>query len=122
VDKKPQVHWLGGDTRSLASSRLSVTGRTENSVTGRNNQTSLKTKPLLRLVSENPSYISSFEIRYLKHHARYTDEEWGGDYDYMLDDQTTRVRRVHIKSAGEITSAIAPLAGRLIAIAGAGEI
>src|SRR5215468_5158872 len=32
-----------------------VTGRTENSVTGRNNRTSLKAKPLLRLVSEGPS-------------------------------------------------------------------
>src|SRR5262245_23552652 len=33
-----------------------VTGRTENSVTGRNNRKSLKAKPLLRLVSEGPSH------------------------------------------------------------------
>jgi hypothetical protein len=48
---------------------------------------------------KDPSFISSFEIRYLEHHARYTDEEWGWDYDYVLDDQTTRVRRVYVKKA-----------------------
>jgi hypothetical protein len=44
----------------------------------------------------------------LEHHARYTDQEWGWDYDYALDDQTTRVRRVYVKSEGEMATAIAP--------------
>src|SRR5215467_580270 len=57
---------------------------------------------------KDPSVISGFEIRYLEHHAKYTDEEWGWDYDYVLDDQTTRVRRVYVKSEDEIAAAIAP--------------
>jgi hypothetical protein len=57
---------------------------------------------------KDPSFISGFEIRYLEHQARYTDEEWGWDYDYVLDDQTTSVRRVYVKSEGEIAAAIAP--------------
>jgi len=51
--------------------------------------------------------LRTFEIRYLEHQARYTDEEWGWDYDYVLDDQTTSVRRVYVKSEGEIAAAIA---------------
>jgi len=42
---------------------------------------------------KDPSFISGFEIRYLEHHARYTDEEWGWDYDYVLDDRVLSVAR-----------------------------
>lgn len=57
---------------------------------------------------KDPSFISGFEIRYLEHHAKYTDEEWGWDYDYVLDDETTRVSRVFVANEGEIRAAISP--------------
>jgi hypothetical protein len=57
---------------------------------------------------KDPSFISGYEIRYLEHHSKYTDEEWGWDYDYVLDDRTTRVRRVFVTSEDEIYAAIAP--------------
>ncbi|HEY8460152.1 MAG TPA: hypothetical protein VIM99_07210, partial [Blastocatellia bacterium] len=57
---------------------------------------------------KDPSFISGFEIRYLEHHAKYADAEWGWDYDYALDDQTTRAQRAYVKSEDEIAAAIAP--------------
>lgn len=57
---------------------------------------------------KDPSFISGFEIRYLEHHAKYTEEAWGWDYDHVLDDQTTRARRIFVSREGEIAAAIAP--------------
>lgn len=52
------------------------------------------------------SLISGFEIRFLEHHAKYTHKDWGWDYDYVLDDETTRIRRVFISQENEIETAI----------------
>ena len=50
--------------------------------------------------------ITGYEIRYLLHHEKYTDTNWGLDYDYVLDDETTRVRRVFLRNENEIEAAI----------------
>lgn len=55
---------------------------------------------------KDPSLISGYEIRYLEHHAKYTDEEWGMDYDLVLDDTTTRVKRIYVKREDEIETAL----------------
>ena len=55
---------------------------------------------------KDSSIISGFEIRYLEHHAKYTDEEWGLDYDYVLDDETTRIKRIHVKREDEIETVL----------------
>ena len=41
----------------------------------------------------DPSSITGYEIRWLKHDAKYTYEAWTYDYDQVLDDNTTRVKR-----------------------------
>ena len=56
---------------------------------------------------KDSSSISGFEVRYLEHHAKYTDEDWGWDYDYVLDDSTTRVKRVFVTNEAEIEAAVA---------------
>jgi hypothetical protein len=53
------------------------------------------------------SFISGFEIRFVEHHAKYTDEDWGWDYDYVLDDTTTRIKRIFISEENEIESSVA---------------
>ena len=55
---------------------------------------------------KDPSFITGYEIRYLKHLAKYTDEEWGMDYDYVLDDPTTRIKRIYVKREEEIEAAL----------------
>jgi hypothetical protein len=57
---------------------------------------------------KDPSLITGYEIRYLEHHAKYTDEEWGMDYDYVLDDTTTRIKRIYIKRVDEIENSLEP--------------
>lgn len=56
---------------------------------------------------DDSSLISGYEIRYLEHHAKYTDVEWGMDYDYVLDDITTRVKRIFVTQEDEIAAALA---------------
>ena len=53
------------------------------------------------------SFINGFEIRFLEHDIKYTDEDWGWDYDYVLDDNTTRIKRVFVSQENEIESALA---------------
>lgn len=55
---------------------------------------------------KDSSFIKGFEIRFLEHHAKYTDENWGLDYDYVLNDTTTKVKRVFVSQENEIESAI----------------
>lgn len=52
--------------------------------------------------------ITGYEIRRLQHDARYTDAEWGWDYDHVLADPTTRVGRIFVRTADEIGPALAP--------------
>lgn len=49
-----------------------------------------------------------YEIRLIRHDARYTDEEWGWDYDLALDDETTRVRRLFVEEERVLPAALAP--------------
>lgn len=37
--------------------------------------------------------IISYEVRYIRHKSIYTDSEWGYDYDHVLADETTRIKR-----------------------------
>ena len=37
-----------------------------------------------------------------KRRTEYTDTEWGWDYDMVLDDETTRVRRLFVDWEAEI--------------------
>ena len=60
--------------------------------------------PVLR----DPALITGYEIRYLEHDAKYTDTEWGNDYDCVLDDETTRARRVFVQNEDEIEAALSP--------------
>jgi len=59
-------------------------------------------------VLKDSSYITGYEIRYLRHDAKYTDTEWGWDYDLALNDQTTRIKRVFVEKEDEIEQAIRP--------------
>ena len=56
---------------------------------------------------KDQSFITGYEIRYLEHHAKYTDEDWGMDYDYVLDDTTTRIKRIFVKREDEIETVLA---------------
>jgi len=38
----------------------------------------------------------SYEVRLIKHKDIYTCEKWGYDWDYVLDDKTTRVKRIFV--------------------------
>lgn len=67
--------------------------------------------PLLRneggvIGLKDPSLINGYEVRHLEHHAKYTDEEWGMDYDYVLNDTTTRIKRIYVKREDEIEIAL----------------
>lgn len=55
---------------------------------------------------KDSSLISGFEVRYLEHHAKYTDNDWGWDYDYVLDDVTTRAKRIFVTQEDDIEAAI----------------
>lgn len=61
-----------------------------------------------RFSLRDPSLITGYEIRWLKHDAKYTDDEWGWDYDYVLDDETTRVKRRFIAREEDIEEALTP--------------
>lgn len=37
--------------------------------------------------------IISYEVRYIRHKDIYTESEWGYDYDHVLTDETTRIKR-----------------------------
>ncbi|GLC81124.1 hypothetical protein [Lacrimispora brassicae] len=41
--------------------------------------------------------IVTYEIRYIRHKDTYTDEDWGDDYDYVLADTTTRIKRSFVQ-------------------------
>ena len=38
----------------------------------------------------------SYEIRLIKHKDIYTHEEWGLDWDYVIDDTSTRIKRIFV--------------------------
>ena len=63
-------------------------------------------RPRRRLL--DPSLITGYEIRWLTHKAKYTKEHWGGDYDVVLADKTTRVKRILIRPEVSIQEAVAP--------------
>ncbi len=60
-------------------------------------------QPTLR----SPSFISGYEARYLRHHAKYTNSDWGWDYDYVLADETTRVQRMFVEREEDVEVAVA---------------
>jgi hypothetical protein len=60
-----------------------------------------------KAVLSSPEIIQGYEIRYLQHHFKYTDTDWGWDYDYVLEDKSTRVRRVFVINQEEIESRLA---------------
>jgi hypothetical protein len=52
--------------------------------------------------------IKGYELRILKHHRKYTDAEWGWDYDQVLADRSTRVKRLYVIHLAEIETILAP--------------
>src|SRR5262245_45957329 len=52
--------------------------------------------------------VSGFEIRYLKHHERYTIGDYGNDYLWALDDESTVIRRSFVESEEQFAAALAP--------------
>lgn len=75
--------------------------------------------PLLSSVAESPeawngdrlrepSAVRGYEVRYLEHEARFTEEEWGFDYDLVLDAETTRIRRSFVDRPEELAAALSP--------------
>lgn len=63
-------------------------------------------RPRRRLL--DPSLIIGYEIRWLTHKAKYTDVDWGGDYDIVLADKTTRIKRQFVGPEISIQEAVAP--------------
>jgi len=61
-----------------------------------------------RHILRDPSVITGYEIRLLKHDAKYADEAWSEDYDTILFDKTTRVKRLFVGREEEIEKAITP--------------
>ena len=59
-------------------------------------------------ILRDPSLITGYEIRWLKHDAKYTYEAWAYDYDQVLDAETTRVKRFFIKREEDIEKSLAP--------------
>ncbi len=59
-------------------------------------------------ILRDPSLITGYEIRWLKHDAKYTHEDWAYDYDQVLAAKTTRVKRVFIRTEEDIKKALAP--------------
>jgi hypothetical protein len=57
-----------------------------------------------KLILSTSDLIQGYEIRYLRHQAKYTDTNWGWDYDLVLEDPTTRVRRVFIQTEEKLES------------------
>jgi hypothetical protein len=49
------------------------------------------------LILSDTSLIQRYEIRYLQHDMKYTNTEWGWDYDYVLEDESTRINRVFVE-------------------------
>ncbi len=62
--------------------------------------------PLPKL--RGPASIGGYEIRYIVHNAKYTDTDWGWDYDMVLDDKTTRIRRIFVSDENGIEAALSP--------------
>jgi len=44
----------------------------------------------------NLAEIISYEIRLIKHKKIYTDENWGYDWDCVLNDKSTRIKRIFV--------------------------
>ncbi len=65
-------------------------------------------KNVRRHILRDPSSITGYEIRLLKHDAKYADETWAFQNGYVLYDKTTRVKRLFIKREEDIEAAIAP--------------
>ena len=63
-------------------------------------------RPRRRLL--DPSFITGYEIRWLTHKAKYTDVDWGGNYDIVLADKTTRIKRQFMGPEANIQEAVTP--------------
>ena len=61
-----------------------------------------------RHILRDPSSITGYEIRLLKHDAKYTDEAWALENDWVLYDETTRVKRLFVRREEDIEQAIMP--------------
>ena len=53
-----------------------------------------------------PAQVRGYEVRRLEHNAKYTEDEWGWDWDLVLDDPTTRVKRVLLDRPDAIEGAL----------------
>ena len=49
----------------------------------------------------NLADIVSYEVRLIKHKDIYTHEKCGYDWDCVLDDKTTRIKRIFVNRAGD---------------------
>ena len=56
----------------------------------------------------DPSLVTGYEIRWLKHDAKYTYENWAYDYDQVLAAETTRVKRFLVGLEEDIEKALTP--------------
>jgi len=63
--------------------------------------------PQMRRYAHVIPNASGYELRLITHHARYTEETFGLDYDYAIEDLHTRVKRVF---AVDLQSTLAQLA------------
>ena len=57
-------------------------------------------------VLRDPSSITGYEIRYVSHDKKYTDREWGMDYDLVLEDETTRIKRLFVPKEEDLAAAL----------------
>lgn len=62
--------------------------------------------PMMTL--RDPASITGYDVLYISHDAKYTCADWGDDADYVLDDDTTRIRRVFVAREDGIESALSP--------------
>jgi hypothetical protein len=55
-----------------------------------------------KLMLNTPDSVQGYEVRYLHHHSKYTDTDFGWDYDIVLEDVTSRVCRKFVQTEEEL--------------------
>jgi hypothetical protein len=55
-----------------------------------------------KLMLNTLDLVQGYEIRYLHHHSKYTDTDFGWDYDIVLEDLTSRVRREFVQTEEDL--------------------
>jgi hypothetical protein len=55
-----------------------------------------------KLMLNTSASVQGYEIRHLHHHSKYTDTDFGWDYDIVLEDLTSRVCREFVQTEEDL--------------------